>query len=454
MDNENAKAWWIGAIGCGAALLIVTLLGWRLYVAQHTPLTSRKISTPSEIQGESTGWRATRGARTAQEIVAAKVVQFGENRRKIAAALAARAGVEVPEDVDRFFDAVATGDWPEIDRIFTELSNLMHQEPRPKDLQACWPAVMDTLGCVAEARKWPAEKLLDYADAVLGSLRSGMIYVGGTDPGRFIPTLVNETSAGEQHIVITQNALADSLYLDYIGFLYRDRMATLTQEEQTAAFNDYITDAKRRLEHDLKFPNEPKQVAEGENLSFKDEEIGGDLIASGQISVMAVNERLLRRLMEKNPQMGFAVEESFPMKSTYPEATALGPILELRAAESGNELTAQKASQAVQYWRQTTQDIRSSPEGEAFPVLATWSKMAAAQANLFADHKLYAEAQETYQLAQQIFPGCPEATYGLAQLLATRGETAQAKELVQDFQSNHSVRQPTPDQFPIIGSPR
>jgi hypothetical protein len=421
MVDENARAWWIGAIGCGAALLIATLLGWRLYVAEHKPLPSRRTTSANEAGGESTGWRATRGARTAQEIVAAKIVQFGQNRRKIAAALAARAGVNVPADVSRFFDAVEAGDWPEIEQIFSELSNLMHQEPRPKDLQACWPAVMDTLGCVAEARRWPAENLLDYGDAILGSLRSGMIYVGGTDPGRFIPTLVNETSAGEQHVVITQNALADSLYLDYIGFLYHDRIATLTQEEQDAAFQDYIADAKRRLEHDLNFPDEPKQIDPGEIVRFKDEE-GGEVIAEGQISVMAVNERLLRRLVEKNPQMGFAVEESFPMKSTYPEATVLGAILELRAADSGNELTAQKASESVQYWRQASQGLQTSYQGEGYPVLATWAKMAAAQANLFADHKLYKQAEETYQLAKEIFPGCSEATHGLANLMAARGE--------------------------------
>jgi hypothetical protein len=47
----------------------------------------------------------------------------------------------------------------------------------------------------------PAQKLLDYGNAVLGALRPGMVYVGGTDPGRWIPTLLNETSESERHIV-------------------------------------------------------------------------------------------------------------------------------------------------------------------------------------------------------------------------------------------------------------
>src|SRR5262249_37088689 len=155
-----------------------------------------------------------------------------------------------------------------------------------------------------ETHKWPAEKLLDYADAVLGSLRSGMVYVGGTDPGRFIPTLVNETSGGEQHIILTQNALADRLYLDYVSFLYGDRVASLTDQEQQGAFADYMADARKRLEHDLKYPDEPKQIAPDENVHFKnrgeDDRVTGspdtgfrreegEVVAEGPISVMAVN---------------------------------------------------------------------------------------------------------------------------------------------------------------------
>ena len=51
-----------------------------------------------------------------------------------------------------------------------------------------------------------------------------MVYVGGTDPGAFITSFLNETSDGEHHVVLTQNALADGTYLDYLNALYGDRM--------------------------------------------------------------------------------------------------------------------------------------------------------------------------------------------------------------------------------------
>jgi hypothetical protein len=120
------------------------------------------------------------------------------------------------------------------------------------------------------AHLWPAQKLLDYGQATLGSLAPGVVYVGGTDPGRGIPTLLNETSEGDRHVVLTQNALADATYLDYVNFLYHDQLGTLTEEDSKRAFDDYLADAKKRFEHDRQFPDEAKQVLPGEDIRFTD----------------------------------------------------------------------------------------------------------------------------------------------------------------------------------------
>ena len=59
--------------------------------------------------------------KTAEEIVAAKLARFGQSRRQLAEALAKRAGVAVPEDVQKFFEAVESGNWEEIDARFKAL---------------------------------------------------------------------------------------------------------------------------------------------------------------------------------------------------------------------------------------------------------------------------------------------------------------------------------------------
>jgi len=310
-------------------------------------------------------------------------------------ALARRHGVEVPPDVEAFFDAVEAGHWDEIEARFKKIdggdASASTGTRRPPGVQALWPAIIDTYGVAQEVHEWPAQKVLDYGNAVLSSLRPGTVYVGGTDPGRWIPTLLNETSEGERHIIITQNGLADWGYLDYVDLLYGDRLSMLTRDESERAFNDYVADARKRLEHDQQFPHEPKQIRPGENVSL---DPGGKVIVSGQIAVMGINERLLQMLMEKNPELSFALEESFPLKSTYAHAAPAGPIMELRADDGDHALTAERASQSIDYWRATSQQLISDPEApDGSHPRKAWSKMAAPQANLFAERNLAAEAE-------------------------------------------------------------
>src|SRR3974377_2343482 len=68
--------------------------------------------------------RASAGAvppLTAEEIVAAKLSQFGKNRRKLVHSIAKHFGLPVPSEVERFFDAVESGRWEEIDAAHAAL---------------------------------------------------------------------------------------------------------------------------------------------------------------------------------------------------------------------------------------------------------------------------------------------------------------------------------------------
>src|SRR5438876_10987082 len=120
-------------------------------------------------------------------------------------------------------------------------------------------------------------------------------------------------------------------------------MAPLTKDDSQRAFQEYLSDAQKRLEHDQKFPDEPKQVRPGEDIQVTD----GKVQVSGQVAVMSINEKLLQILMEKNPNLTFAVQESFPMKGTYADALPLGPLMELRAPDGQDTFTAERAAQPL-----------------------------------------------------------------------------------------------------------
>jgi len=382
---------------------------------------------------------------TAQEIVAGKLVKFGRSRREFADALARRHGVEVPDAVKLFFDAVESGNWDEIDARFKLInggdSSASHGADRPPGVNELWCAIIDAYGVAEQVHEWPAEKLLEYGNAVLGSLRPGMVYVGGTDNGRWIPELLNDTSDGDRHIVVTQNGLADGKYLEYASELYGDRLVTLTQEDSQRIFQEYITDAQRRLQHDEQFPDEPKQVRPGENLKMQD----GHMQVTGMVGVMAINEKLLQALMEKNPDLSFAVQESYPMKGMYADALPLGPLMELRAQDAQNTFTAERAAQSLDYWRTAAQNVLADPEATgSAAALKSYSHDATSTANLLAAHNYTAEAEQAYRLSNQLWPGNPEPVGGLAAILARAGRAAEARQMLDDFARNY------PDQRPAI----
>ncbi len=385
---------------------------------------------------------------TAQEIVAGKIARFGKSRRELTNALARRHGVEVPDAVRLFFDAVEAGNWDEIDARFKVInggdSSAGHATGRPPGVEHLWPAIIDAYGAAEQAHLWPAQQLLDYGKSILDSLRPGMVYVGGTDDGRWIPELLNNTSDGERHIVVTQNGLADGGYRDYLTELYGDRIVTLTDEDADRIFQEYITDAQKRMKHDEQFPDEPKQVRLGEKLRMQD----GHVQVSGIVGVMAINEKLLQVLLEKNPGLSFGMQESFPMKGTYGDAIPLGPLMELRAQNDPNAFTDERAAQSLDYWRTTAQNVLADPEAAgSTSALRAYSHMANSAANLLAAHNYTAEAEEAYRLSSQLCPYSPEAVGGLASILARSGRAAEARQMLDDFASKYPFQRSDIEMF-------
>ncbi len=426
---------WILGLGCLLVVLIAIVLPRQQREPPGLAGPGEPLGTDAAAQRGSTGGGLRPYLRgggpagpTAQEIVAGKVIQFARNRREIVQAMARHFKVDVPDEVKKFFDAVEAGRQEEADALFKSMSDQRNSPDAAPGLRVLWPAVLETQGVTDVAREWPPQKLLDYGNAVLGSLRPDMVYVGGTDAGRFIPTLLNETSDRSQHIILTQNALADGTYLDYLRFLYGGRMAMLTSEDSQRAFSDYLADVTKRLEHDEQFPNEPKQIRPGENVRKAD----GRVQVGGQVAVCYIDELLLQTLMQKNPDAAFALEESFPFKATYPGATTLGPIMELRNQDPQAALTRERATQSLDYWRTAAQELLSDPETpQGSPARNAYVKMMLAQANLFLDCDYAAQAEEAMRLATDLTPAGPEAVFKYANLLITQGRFTDARQVAQ-----------------------
>ena len=426
---------WTRLIVAGCVLVVLLALLSRRQRdrpdTDHVALTNAGQTTVTDsAKPKSSFERARRSAfsptATAEEIVTSKVLQFGRSRRELVHEIARRTGKAIPSAVEKFFDAIEAGDWNEIDAQWKVLAEHSSQYAFSKehwpDLDPFWMSVLDAYGVAEQAHLWPAQKLLDYGNAILDSLRPGMVYVGGTDAGRWIPELLNETSGGEPHIAITQNAFADGRYLEFMQTLYGERFAALTDEDSKRALEEFKTDARKRLEHDQQFPDEPKQVRPGENIKI----VNGEVQVSGGTGVMAINERLLQMLMAKNPELSFAIEQSALMTSTFANATPVGPIMELGVRDEQNALTRERAAQSVDYWRTTAQQLLSDSQADSDEVRGSYAKLALNQASLLLDRNYTAEAEQTFRLALDIAPSSREAVFTYVNLLTEQNRVEDA----------------------------
>jgi thioredoxin-like negative regulator of GroEL len=222
------------------------------------------------------------------------------------------------------------------------------------------------------------------------------ILFGGTDPGRFCPTYMifcesfipasckpmDPKFDRRDVYLITQNALADNTYLDYLRAQYFrsqqkdppffsnliDYVAglghfednSLVQFSSKEAYNwlDIPFTARgakieKRWRSEGVYP--PKEIyipsPDDSEKSFRDytqdaatrrdegrldpgEEVdvdpaSGRVAVSGQVAVMKINGLLCKVIFDQNPTNAFYVEESFPLEWMYPYETPFGIIMKI-----------------------------------------------------------------------------------------------------------------------------
>ena len=111
-----------------------------------------------------------------------------------------------------------------------------------------------------------------------------------------------------------------------VGGVYPDmEIITASNDDSQRCFKEYLDDAQRRLDHDRRNPNAPRQIKPGEDVRIVDNRV----TVSGQVAVMAINALLTKVMFDKNPDREFYVEESFPLDWMYPYLTPYGIIMKI-----------------------------------------------------------------------------------------------------------------------------
>ena len=247
----------------------------------------------------------------------------------------------VAPEVWPYFEAGANGDWLTATNLWTVMRKRAHQyEGTTADhtLDKVWGPILETDLAWQQFANWKKKYVLAYGNDIIKSIPPGSIYFGGTDPGRGVITAMQESHVeGKPFYTLTQNALADGAYLDYLRAMYGRTLQIPTAEDLNKCFADYSTDVRKRSdEHKLK---------PGEDFTMKD----GKIEISGQVAVMNINGLLARIIFDRNPDREFYVEESFPLDWMYPQLTPHGLIMKVNR-EPLARLSDEVLQQDHDYW--------------------------------------------------------------------------------------------------------
>lgn len=255
--------------------------------------------------------------------------------------LAERAKQPIAPEVWPYFDAGIRGDWQTATNLWSAMRRRAHQyEGTTSDdtLDPVWSPILETDLAWEQFANWQERYVLAFGKDIIKSIPPGSIYFGGTDPGRGVITAMSESHAeGKPFYTITQNALADNTYLEYLRAMYGPAISTPTAEDSQKCFVEYMDDAQRRLaEHKLK---------PGEDVQVKD----GRLEIRGQAAVMAINALLAKVVFDRNPGREFYIEESFALDWMYPYLSPNGLVMKINRRPLPR-LSEELVQQDHEYW--------------------------------------------------------------------------------------------------------
>ncbi len=278
---------------------------------------------------------------------------FAAAKERQARSLAAKDGESLSPEFQRCFDAALKGDVRTVTNRY-EFYKRHHGQYGPDTNgvslphTACWQPVLEVCLAFDHLANCEPQYTKLVVDGMLKAIAPGSIYFGGTDPGRGLPTAFEKSSIdADPFFCLTQNALADGTYLDYLRSMYGGKIYTPTAEDSQRCFSEYLGDAQRRLQHDTEFPNEPKQIKPGEDVR----KVGDRVEVTGQVAVMSINGLLTKLIFDRNPGREFYVEESFPLEWMYPHLEPAGPIMRINRQPLA-ELPEAVLARDDAYWRE------------------------------------------------------------------------------------------------------
>ncbi len=230
---------------------------------------------------------------------------FAIRKRDYAKRMVVEQNIKPPPLIWEFYQSAIDGDFAETQKKFAELGKQYGRGENEADVssevQHTFPPAMEVVGAMEMVDGWHAKFLHFYITEIVSTIPDGSKYLGGTDPGRFAITLGSKShEKADPFFTITQTALADGSYLQYLRQLYGNKIYISTEEDRGRAFSNWYSEAKAK---------------EGQSQDIP--------------AIMDINGRLAKVIFNKNPDHDFYLEESLALDWMKPHMVPHGLLFKL-----------------------------------------------------------------------------------------------------------------------------
>ena len=271
----------------------------------------------------------------------------------------------------------------------------------------------------------------NYGADMMRPMEKNAVYYGGSDPGRFVPTYMAFVESQQDNrwkrdpdfdrrdvTVITQNALCDNFYCQYI----RDQYDPRFRPSQFTPFEKW-------LGRDRAYPQDPVTCVSPEELTASWSEYeslptvaariksGGPVVRPGTNDVFEINSIVARKIFEKNKKNhAFYLEQSIPMDWTYPYLLPSGLIFKLNP-EPLDSLPAGVVEEDRKFWDAYSAHLLQDPKFHLDPdATLSFGKLASWHADLYRYRKLEKEQEYWLKIAVALCPQLQDAVSNLSRL--------------------------------------
>lgn len=218
-----------------------------------------------------------------------RMEEFSKQKLQQARILMAASGDTMLPEYRRYFNAAIRGEWRTITNMFKSIQQRHPQYELVKGVRSdarlrtsYWQAILEIDLAYYQIANCDPKYTEIAVDGIINSIPPGSIYFGGTDPGRGLPTAFSKSSIdADPFYTITQNALADGSYLEYLRKTYGDKRQTLEPLAAVRPRNsqDYELDKEYRAALDKQYAlnerpeNDPQREAADTNVNVLEQKV-------------------------------------------------------------------------------------------------------------------------------------------------------------------------------------